>query len=33
MGWLRDVAAGMGLALFVASSFVLTAAAQALIAG
>jgi hypothetical protein len=31
--WLRDVAAGLGLALFMASSFVLTAAAHALMAG
>jgi len=33
MAWFKDVAAGIGLALFVASTFVLTSAAHALIAG
>lgn len=32
MAWFKDVAAGVGLLLFVASSFVLTGAAQALLA-
>jgi hypothetical protein len=30
MNWLKDVAAGVGLVCFVASSFALTAAAQAI---
>jgi hypothetical protein len=32
MDWLKDAAAGLGLVCFVASSFALTAAAQALFA-
>jgi hypothetical protein len=33
MVWLKDAAAGIGLLCFVASSFALTAAAQAIFAG
>jgi len=33
MAWFRDAAAGIGLVIFVASSFFLTAAAQAILAG
>ena len=33
MLWLKDAAAGIGLLCFVASSFALTAAAQAIFAG
>jgi hypothetical protein len=33
MAWFKDAMAGVGLVLFVASTFALTSAAQALIAG
>lgn len=33
MDWVKDSMAGIGLMLFVASSFALTAAAQAILAG
>ena len=33
MAWFKDVAAGIGLIVFVASSFVLTSTAQGLFAG
>ncbi len=33
MAWLKDAAAGLGFVVFVASSFVLTSAAHALLAG
>jgi hypothetical protein len=33
MVWFKDAAAGIGLVLFVASSFALTSAAQAIFAG
>jgi|HubBroStandDraft_5_1064220.scaffolds.fasta_scaffold157669_1 hypothetical protein len=33
MAWIKDAAAGIGLLCFMASSFALTAAAQAIFAG
>jgi len=33
MAWLKDAAAGIGLVVFLASTFVLTGAAQAFLAG